>query len=223
MAAIAFVTVLLLPKKQEEGVKVDRATSGRLRLFSISALLPGLVGVSLGFAGGAFTVFAPMHVQDIHTTSIGVYFSVYALGMLLARLFSGRFSDRRGRSWVILPGLLCSMLGMLTIAWSQGLILHLLGPFLFGFGLGAAVPGLVAWAVDRGKPSERSLSGNTYYLLYEIGLFVGPICVGKAITERGFSAMSVALGVVCIGLTIYLAWWVTHFVRTRRDQEQLGI
>src|SRR5690625_3918878 len=103
---------------------------------------------------------------------------VLAIAMVIARMTFGPLSDKKGRIWALLPGLFLIIVSMILIGMINHTLLALLIPFMFGLGIGGAMPGLIAWTLDRTKATESGLAGSTFYFIYEIDMFFGPFILG---------------------------------------------
>lgn len=197
----------LFPTKADADAEEDAeedASKAKFRMFTAGAVLPGIVGTALGFAAGAFITFAPLLAKDLGMANEGYYLAVLAVAMVLARLTLGPLSDKKGRIWAILPGLVLLILSMILVGLIFDPLFALIVPFMFGLGVGGAMPGLIAWTLDRTKPSERGLAGSTFYFLYEIGLFIGAYLLGLMLEEGSYNSYLLVAGVLCLVLVLYL-------------------
>jgi predicted MFS family arabinose efflux permease len=74
---------------------------------------------------------------------------------------------------------------------------------VYGIGHGTAQPALVAWCVDGVAPGERGRAMGTFYTALELGIAIGAVASGFAVTQAGFAptflvAASVALAVAVL-------------------------
>ncbi len=171
--------------------------------FTRSAVAPGLVGGALGFAGGAFMLFAPIRASELGFTNVGSYLAAYAGAMVLARLVFGPIADRHGRAWAILPGMALVAVSMVGLGLVSRPLLALGVPVLFGLGLGASMPGLLAWTVDRAGTAQRATAVSTFYMVYDLALFLGSAVVGKVREFSPSLAYMVVAGVTAAALVSY--------------------
>ncbi len=203
MGLLAALVGLQVPRAGGAGGR-GAASLRDIRLYTPGALMPGLVGGTLGFAGGAFIAFAPLRAADVGVGA-GWYLAVYGLTMIAARLTFAPLSDRRGRAWAVLPGMGMVTAAMGVIGFIADPALAFGVPALFGLGTGAALPGLLAWTLDRCGAAERATATSTFYSVYEVGLFLGATVLGQFL-QRGSTAgyMAVA-GILAAGLILYAA------------------
>ncbi len=194
----------LVPSKESQKSKMDSENDNKFRVFSPKAVLPGVVGATLGFASGGYITFAPLIAKDLGLSNVGIYLMVLAIAMVLARMTFGSLSDKKGRIWAILPGLLLIILSMILIGMINHPLLALIVPFMFGLGIGGAMPGLIAWKLDRTKATESGLAGSTFYFIYEIGMFFGPFILGILLEVGNYYSYLVIAAIIFIVMLFYL-------------------
>lgn len=179
------------------------APAAKRKYLTASAVLPGLVGGALGYAGGAFVVFAPLRAADLGIGNVGIYFGIYGGAMLLARLLFGPLSDKKGRGWAVYPGMALVVLSMALIGFIDHPVVALSIPLLFGLGLGGAMPGLIAWTVDRAGNSERATAVSTFYIVYDLFVFVGADLMGQMLERGGVLSYLVTAVLVSVAMVVY--------------------
>jgi MFS family permease len=177
--------------------------SGR-RILARSALLPAAYAGVAGYAAGALIVLSPLIGQQIGLKNVGIYLVVFSLATLVVRPLTASLSDRKGRAWVILPGMALQALGLAWVGLARQPGPALLAPFLFGMGLGSTIPGLMAWAVDEAAEDERGLAGNTFYALWEVGIFIGSTLQGALLEAGGLESFYLTAAVVAVFSAAYL-------------------
>jgi len=175
------------------------------RLFARASLLPALIGATVGFAHGAFFTFGPLLALRLGLANVGLYFTAFAIAMIPSRVLIGGLSDRRSRSCAIASGMAACTIAMALLVVIRDPTLAFVVPVLFGIGSGAAMPGLVAWAVDRAGTADRTVALSTYYSLYETGIFLGATLLGVLLQGRSYDVLGVVSVLLAIGLASYVA------------------
>jgi DHA1 family bicyclomycin/chloramphenicol resistance-like MFS transporter len=160
---------------------VDLGETNRARSASFGAQFrsyPELVGsrrfwgyaLQAAFASGAFFAFlgggpyVATYVLGMSPASLGLHFSIIAIGYMLGNFISGRYAARIGIHRMLLAGSLTSVLGMsIAIAlFAAGLEVPLafFGPVLFvGLGNGIALPSANAGMLSVRPHLAGSASG----------------------------------------------------------------
>lgn len=174
------------------------------RLLLRSALLPALLGALVAVGLGGFMLVAPVRAQALGLVNPGLYLTVQSGALTLSRLAFGPLSDRLGRGWAIVPGLLALAAGFGLMGLDLAPVVALAAPALIGVGMGAASTGLIAWMVERATAAERGRAINTYYLFYEPALFVGSSGMGLLVGAWGEWAYGVVAILTGLGVLIYM-------------------
>lgn len=145
--------------------------------------------------------------------NIGLYFTVYALFLLMARPVSGRLIDKYGYAKVLVPGMLCFALSFVVIGLSRSLAGFLAAGVISAFGCGVCHPATQSLSMSCAPLNRRGAAANTSYLGADLGLLVGPSCAGLLADRvaavsgsvRGYTVMFCALAApVLLALTYFL-------------------
>jgi MFS family permease len=129
-----------------------------------------------GMAWGLFPlVFA---AKQMTLEQIAVLAAVYPATWGLAQLFTGAWSDRVGRKWLIVTGmwLQAGAIGLVVVAGSFRAFA--LGGALLGLGTAMVYPTLLAAIGDVAQPSWRASSVGVYRLWRDLGYAIGAILAG---------------------------------------------
>jgi MFS family permease len=181
VAALGLLCVFLLPKIRRDAP--SRVGLPRLGdVFSRAAFLPSAILVCLYLPYGILIAFIPLIATSRGLDNPGLFYTVYAVAMLVVRAKAGEISDRRGRAIVILPGMLCAALAMIILGGTSGSIGVLVGAAAMGVGFGAVQPALMALTTDRVTVAERGKAMGTFYFAWELGIAGGSTGAGILLT-----------------------------------------
>lgn len=160
--------------------------------------VPALVLASFGLTYAVHVNFVAILVAErgIPTAAAGLYYTLYAAGIISARLISGRLSDRRGRGWVIVPGNLVAGLAILALAGVSTLPGLLAVAVVYGLGAGHVHPGVLAHMVDLVPAGRRDFATAAFYAAFEVGVMAGGPLFGAAARQWGYSGALLALAAV---------------------------
>ncbi len=171
------------------------------------------IGVLLWtFGYGVLLTFGPLYLKDLGlpTSLIGVFFTLTAIGSMVARPIAGRLSDTKGRMPVILPSMFIigiSLYAFSTFVTTNALFLIAI---LYGIGIGSAYVVQSALVIDtidiQNKGSALAVLTACFDLGYSfgsigIGLIAGSFKIGYSLLFQVTSAISL-LG---IGFYAYLS------------------
>lgn len=144
-----------------------------------------------GMAWGLFPLFFSAARLDI--AQIGILAAVYPATWGIAQLFTGAWSDRVGRKWLIAWGMWVQAAGIAVVVVSAGFAGFALGTVLLGLGTALVYPTLLAAIGDVAHPSWRASSVGVYRLWRDLGYAVGAVLAGLTADQFG---LPVAMGFV---------------------------
>jgi MFS family permease len=139
-----------------------------------------------GMAWGLFPLFfvaAGMNLQQLGTLA-AVYPATWGIG----QLFTGAWSDRVGRKWLIACGMWVQTLGIALVIMAQGFEGFAAGGALLGVGTAMVYPTLLAAIGDVAHPSWRASSVGVYRLWRDLGYAVGALLAGITADAFGLPA-----------------------------------
>ncbi|MDO8689497.1 MAG: MFS transporter [Dehalococcoidia bacterium] len=164
-------------------------------LLNPRAFLPGFCIFSITLGYGAFISFLPGQAPRMGMDNAGLFFTVYAIATVLVRILAGGISDRVGRVPVIIPALSVVAGATLMVGLSDSPGMVLLAAAFWGLGYGSAHPTIMALAVDRARPDQKSSAVTTFNVGYNLGVTVGALGMGFVLEATSFSMMAAVAGV----------------------------
>jgi MFS family permease len=157
-----------------------------------SASQAGMVNnLNDGLAWGLFPLF--FAGAGLSLKEIGVLAFAYPATWGVAQLVTGALSDRIGRKWLIVCGMLVQALALGAIVVWQGFGPWLAAAIALGVGTAMVYPTLLASIGDVAHPTWRGSAVGVYRLWRDLGYAVGAVLAGVLADAYG---MEVAIGVV---------------------------
>jgi len=84
----------------------------------------------------------------------------------------------------------------------------IIGAVILAVGSGSSQPSLQAMCMQTETPIRRGVAGNTLYIGFDLGLFLGPIIGGAVRNQTNFAVMyrtsSIAIVIAIIAFAIIL-------------------
>ena len=176
---------------------------------------PGLAQFVLGVCRGVTIAFLPLYMLRGGVNNPGLFFTWQIVAIVLLRPVSGILSDRYGRLFLVLPGLLLSGVGIAILALPASYISLTAGGIVFGIAVSILVPSVLAWIFDVSRDEQRGLASGIYNTVYDLGRAGSAFACGFLIAVSGYQTMFLLVSLVpvlCIG--VLLLW------RERPDSEQ---
>jgi len=204
--------LLVVPIRHPK-VSNPRASLRLAALFETSVIPIALVVGGMMFSYGGLSSFVTLYAVQIGVGNPGLFFSLQAVGTVLARLVAGPIYDRRGPKTVVAAGLLLSLLAYVTLALWRNPLGFYVAAFGTGLGLSTAFPALQAMAVQA-VPSERRGAANaTYLAAVDLGIAVGAYVLGVVAQVSGsLSTMYLVSGIfVLVPLALFYTTVLPRF------------
>jgi MFS family permease len=147
-----------------------------------------------GMAWGLFPLF--FVAADMNLEQVGMLAAVYPATWGIGQLFTGAWSDRVGRKWLIAFGMWVQAIGIAVVIMATGFAGFAAGGALLGVGTAMVYPTLLAAIGDVAHPSWRASSVGVYRLWRDLGYAVGALLAGLIADALGVpAAMWVVAGV----------------------------
>jgi MFS family permease len=154
-----------------------------------------------GMAWGLFPLF--FAAAELDLAQIGTLAAIYPATWGLAQLFTGAWSDRVGRKWLIASGMWVQAIGIGVVIVSTQIVGFTVGAALLGIGTAMVYPTLLAAIGDVAHPSWRASSVGVYRLWRDLGYAIGALLAGLIADALGLAeamwivaAITFASGVV---------------------------
>lgn len=161
---------------------------------------------------GGIVAFMTLYALEQGINNPGVYFSVFAVAVIVARPIAGRLYDRSGMRVVMAPGLLLVTLSMLILGVSHHPVLFLVSGVFMGLGFGATQPTLQAMVITVVDPQRRGTATATLTLGADFGIGTGAMLLGLIAQTVGYATMYLYSTVGGIIALILYFWYEHHTV-----------
>jgi MFS family permease len=150
-------------------------------------VVPGLLALCGVWGMGPFFTFVPLMVDDLGIGTSGPYFGVFALMVVVLRLFGAKLPDRLGAGVLGGTAFISTAIGLVisglavakVIPVGEGLMV---GTILFGAGVAFTLPAIMAMAVQGVRPDERGAVVGTAGLFVDSAFALSPAVLGVIAT-----------------------------------------
>lgn len=195
-----FIAVLIKYHKPDTQQKIDK--SG---MFERSAILPAVVIFFVTMTYGSIVSFIALYAAQRQVENIGLFFTVYAIALLISRPYFGSLTDKKGTSFAVLPGIIFVILSMSLIYFANSFVAFLIAGFIYGIGFGAIQPALQAMSVRNVNHSRRGAANATFFLGFDLGIGAGAIIWGIIAESLGYQIIYL-LSIIpaVIGALVYI-------------------
>ncbi len=205
--SLALAAMLRAPLREAREAPAGRS---RLRsMFERTAVYPSALMFLLISSFGLILALLALYGKERGLGSVGIWFTVYAVLLTVARSVGGRFSDRIGYRQTAIAGFIFAGAGLVAIAMSRDLPMLLASAVLYGIGYGTTQPSLQAMVVGRAPRARLGAATAVLFVAYDLGTTVGSIGGGLLAGVIGmggtfaFSAVGPLMG---IGILVGDIW-----------------
>lgn len=205
--------------KRSTSRNTDVTPQNRLRKGFIekSSIRPCIVMFFTSFAVSSVFLFMPIFAAARNIEHIGLFFTVYAVSMILSRLFTGKVADRYGYSIVFLPSIAMTLVLFIILAFAYSLPAVLLAAVFYGIGFGTVQPIMNAMVVKLSPPERRGAANATYYATMDISFGTGAFVWGLVSQFAGFTAVFLGCA-VCVILSVLAYYLFLHRLFAENDK-----
>ncbi len=184
-------------------------SSTKQPLLSLPAVPPAIMAFLVNVIWGALLAFFPLYAIDHGVSNPGLFFTVFAIMLIVGRGFGGKLLDlyAKEREKVIFPCLITYVIAMVLLAFSKTLPMFILVAVIWGMGNALLYPMLITIALDRGG-SERGPAMGTYTGIADLGTGLGPVMMGLVLTWSNYQVMFLCLAFVAAANFLYFHYFI---------------
>lgn len=167
------------------------------------ALVPSIVTLLVAMGFTSINSFLLVYAEERGITGGSLFFTVYAITMLVTRPAVGKLTDRFGFVKVAVPSIFMTACSLLMIGASTNLFMLLLAAFINAFGYGAVQPMLQALAMKSVPTERRGSASSTNSICMDIATIIGPTACGWVASIFGYTQIMWAVMTVPIFIGIF--------------------
>lgn len=208
MAALSVVMVILALRVEGK----DAVVTGPMPPLRSSidprvfALATTLFAASFGYGG--VTSFAALLSREraIHPESL--FFTVFAITILVTRLFTAPIGDRLGPRALLYPSLAAIPVSLVMLAFASTRGELIASAIVFGASFGSAYPAFASYILSKTDPVRRGSTFGSIILAFDTGIGTGSLVLG-VVAERASFRMAflcaACVSLLAIPLFVYLS------------------
>lgn len=201
-------------KNQEKPIKKAETPTPKGIILEKTAIAPSLVLLFIALTYGGIVSFLPSYASTRGVQNIGLFFTVYALVLLVSRPIIGKLADRYGGDKFLAPGILVIVASLLILTRATSLSLFLLSGVIYGLGFATVQPILNALVITLAPPERRGAAIATFSMAMDLGIGSGAIILGFIIQKAGYVYMYTSSAFFAVlALIVYYA--ILHKKLTR--------
>ena len=150
--------------------------------------------------------------------NIGLYFTVYAICLLVTRPLSGSLIDKIGHEIVLIAGIVCFGLSFYIISIAHSLTPFLIASAVSAFGYGICQPTLSYMSMSCAPVERRGAASSTNNIGMSIGFFLGVTAAGYVVDwlNARMGSEVEAYSRMYVVMIVPMAFALVYFLATRK-------
>jgi MFS family permease len=187
-----------------------RRAANEPSIFTREALEWGVVRLSItlflcSFGYGGITSFVALYADSSGIAPKGLFFTTYALAILLTRPLIAPLADRAGHRRLIVPCLAAVVAGQALLPLVPGRAGVVLSAAVFGAGFGSAYPVFAAYVMSHVSERRRAAAFGGILAAFDTGIGSGSIVMGWIIGRYGYrEAFAAGAAVAALAMPYFL-------------------
>ncbi len=140
-----------------------------------AAITMTFLNIPYACIGGFLIIYAK---DTLGIDNIGLYYTVYAIGILVLRFATGGLADKFGYRKVLVPSMCCFAVTFIMFSVSKSITGFIVAAIFSALGYGISLPNLQALCMTSVPAEKRGVGSNTFFLGQDLGQFSGPYLAG---------------------------------------------
>lgn len=216
MFLILFSIVATLFIKYEKSEPLDVYISQNKSIidsiFDKKALLPCfLVMLFYCTYSGIVNFINGLGVEAHLGAKVSFFFLILAIVIILIRPISGKVYDQLGHKYLIYPASICSVIGLVLISATHGLVVFFIAAIFYGIAYSIMQPSFQAWAINRVSAEKRGTANAMVLSAMDLGMALGAPVLGSVANLTGYRGMyNLSVLLIVLLVVMYISSHVKH-------------
>jgi MFS family permease len=174
-------------------------------ILATKTLPMALVQLLFGATYGSIVSFITLYAKEIEIQQASPFFLIFAAGIFISRLWSGKIFDRRGPKYLVMAGIILLITGFFILSLIKNMGGYYSSAFFIGLGTGIIMPTLMAMANNVVEKHRRGAANATIITAFDLGIGLGSVMLG-------FLSERITLGNTYLSCTLILAFALVYFI-----------
>ncbi len=206
-AVLGLVTIILIKPVKKPDVPATGKHKRTVNDFILTnAILCAIPFLFLGFAYGALSNYIGVYSEQTAAVKSvgGIFFLIFAAGILAARFVSGKALNKGHVVPVIYIGsiILLATFAMFSLEMTKTIFLTI--AVLAGVGYGFIMPAFQEMFINLATDDHRGVANATYFTFWDLGIGIGIALAGYLIQRFGFLKLFLlCAALIGLGLIVF--------------------
>ena len=192
--------------KNEKDTKAIVPVKGIDKYVELKSVPISTIGFLSAFAYSSLLSYIALYCIELGIPHISMFFFIgLALFIIIPRPYVGKLFDRKGPNYLVYPGFIIFIIGLILLSQASGTISILTAGCVIGLGYGAVFPALQTLSISAAPAHRAGTASATFFLLYDVGIGAGSFAFGLLSASLGFTNMYViAAAIVLFAIGCYV-------------------
>jgi MFS family permease len=157
---------------------------------------------------GSLNAFLPLYGREmlgLTVTQLGWLFGVQTVTTLAVRPAIGYMSDRIGRRWVIVTGLVVCSTAVLLVSTATNVSEIVVAILAYAAGVATTTAATSAYITDLTRRARYGAAHGVFGTIYDVGDALGPILAGLLVAAVGYTRMFQVMAAVALTMAAAFA------------------
>lgn len=160
----------------------------------------------IAFGYGGVTSFGAILSEERNILPRSLFFTVFAISVLVVRIFTARLGDVHGVKTLLYPSFAAIPVSFAVLAIASNRFELAVSAALLGIGFGGAWPAFASYMLTHTHPQWRARTFGSIVFAFDTGIGLGSLSIGL-LGERYSLAVAFAVAAVisCLAIPIFVA------------------
>ncbi len=182
----------------------------KLKNFIEKKAIPiGLIAMIFTLSYGGIVGFIALFIREIgNSLDSRIFFLLFAVGIALSRIFSGRIVDRSGPEKIVIIGFSTLIFSFIILGLVKIPLIFYINSSLIGIGCGILIPTFQTIVNNAVTKERRGVANTTFFTFFDLGIGIGSLITGiisKHLNSLGYTYLLYSLTNLS-ALLLFLLW-----------------
>lgn len=195
LSGFIMASMVKFPKFNHKNLKSKFEWS---KLIELSSLPVSLIILLVCVSYGGVIIFISLYAKEIKIENSGLFFLIYAIGLALSRLKSGKIFDKFGPDKICIWGFLFLISGLFILSFLKNAFGFYTSALFIGIGFGIIFPVFQAMINNTVTIHQRGVANSTFFTAVDIGIGLGAVISGFLAEKFSLSFTFIICSVIVI-------------------------
>lgn len=197
LAFLIITLILFMLMKVNNNVEVEQTNveTQEKSPYVKESILPSIIMALITITWGAIVTFLALYAAQRSIANIGIFFTIYAISMLVTRPALGKLIDEKGYDIGVYIGIILVPIALIILGLSQNILLFLFVAVIYGIGMGAIQSSLQTMAIVLAPKARTGAANATFFTGFDGGIGLGAVIAGLISSAVGYANMFMILAI----------------------------